>query len=109
MKCIKPIPQIQSELRQFFSQNGFMTTVSIAKACGMNQSQVHRNLYGKRCRVTQSLKALCDYANLSVYTASNDPRESVVLMEALGAIWDGSEKHAKRLAKLLFAHRDANL
>lgn len=109
MKCIKSVPQIQSELRQFFSQNGFITTVSISKACGMNQSQVHRSLYGKRCRVTQSLKVLCDYANLSLYSGSNDPRESAVLMDALGAIWDGSDKHAKRLAKLLFAHRDANL
>lgn len=109
MKSIKPLPQIQSELRHFFNNNGFKTTVSIAKACGINQSQVHRNLYGEPKRLSATLEILCNYANISISNRSFDPRESSVLMEALGVVWDGSEKHAKRLATLLFAHRGAYL
>jgi hypothetical protein len=30
-------------------------------------------------------------------------------MEALAQVWDGSEAHARRLAKLLFAHRQAHM
>lgn len=109
MKCIKSPGQIQDELRQFFTRSGDRTGTSIAKLCGINQSQVHRNLNGQPKRVTKTLRLLCDYANISIYVDQSDPRDSSILMEALASVWDGSDRHAKRLAELLFAHRKAYL
>ena len=110
MNCIKPPSQLRHELRQFFERNGLSSSLRIAKTTGINQSQVYRNLFGHPKRVTkETLRELCNYANISIYTERADPRDSSILMEALGLIWDGSEIHARRLAELLFAHRKACL
>lgn len=109
MNVTKPTHQITSELRKFFAGRGMLTSVSIAEATGINQSQIHRNLFGKPKRLSKTLIYLCKYANVSPLETTLDPRESVVLMEALGAVWDGSDEHACRLADLLFAHSRAGM
>lgn len=109
MKCIKSPIQLKNELRQFFGRSGLTTSLSIGKSTGINQSQIYRNLFGQPKRVTETLRELCNYANISVYIEHADPRDSSILMEALGLVWDGSEIHARRLAELLFAHRKACL
>lgn len=109
MNCIKSPRQIQENLRQFFERDGITSSSAIARLTGVGQSQVHRNLWGDPQRVTNTLKTLCEYANISVFIAQADPRDSSILMDALGAVWDGTDKHAKRLAKLLFAHQKASL
>ncbi|WP_372242346.1 helix-turn-helix domain-containing protein [Pseudomonas sp. ANT_J12] len=109
MNCIKTPIQLQHELRQFFERGGNATSSNIARLTGIAQSQVYRNLYDRPKRVSRTLKDLCNYANISIFTEQLDPRTSPILMEALGTVWDGSEQHAKRLAELLFAHRKACL
>ena len=109
MNRIKEIRQIQLELRQFFERQGLVSTPAIAKATGINQSQIFRNLNLQPQRVTSTLKRLCAYAEISMFSEQADPRSSSILMDALGAIWDGSDQHAKRLAQLLFAHQKACL
>lgn len=109
MTATKPTHQITLELRKFFVSRGMLTTISIAESTGINQSQIHRNLFGKPKRLSKTLIFLCKYANISTFETTLDPRESVVLMEALGAVWDGSEEHACRLADLLFAHSRAGM
>lgn len=109
MNSMKTIRQIQQELRQFFERSGIVSSSGIAKATGINQSQIYRNLYCQPKRVSNTLKELCNYAKISIFAEQVDPRASTILMEALGAVWDGSEQHAKRLAELLFAHRKACL
>lgn len=109
MNRIKEIRQIQLELRQFFELKGLVSTTAIAKATGINQSQIFRNLNLQPQRVTSTLKRLCVYAEISIFSEQIDPRSSSILMDALGAIWDGSDQHAKRLAQLLIAHQKACL
>ena len=109
MNCIKTPRQIQQDLRQFFERGGTTSSTAIARITGLCQSQVHRNLWGQPKRVTTTLKTLCDYANISIFSEQADPRDSSILMDALGAVWDGTDQHAKRLAKLLFAHQKASL
>lgn len=109
MNRIKPVPQIQQELRLFFERKGCVSSSSIAKLAGINQSQVFRNLFQEPTRVTSTLRRLCSYAEISEFREPVDPRASSILMEALGAIWDGSDQHARRLAELLFAHQKACL
>lgn len=75
----------------------------------MPQSQIYRNLFGRPKRVSATLRDLCRYASISLECEQPDPRSSAILMDALGAVWDGSELHARRLAELLIAHRKACL
>jgi hypothetical protein len=75
----------------------------------VGQSQVHRNVFGQPKRLSRSLLQLCKYAEIDAYEGTRDPRESQALMDALAQVWDGSELHARRLAKLLFAHHQAHM
>lgn len=101
--------QIQAELRQYFAANGLVTSVSIAKAVDINQSQVHRNLFDEPRRVSRTLRNLCEYAKIDVEMEAADPSTSAILMKALASVWDGTDEHARRLAELLFAHNRAGV
>ncbi|MDU8458157.1 MULTISPECIES: hypothetical protein [Pseudomonas syringae group] len=105
----KPLHQLISELLQFFTANGIGTSSSIAKATGINQSQVYRNLFAAPKKVTKTHLRLCKFANIDAREDTLDPRSSEILMEALATIWDGSDDHARRLADLLFAHSRASV
>lgn len=107
MKRQKALSQIVAELKFFFVENGCMTSSAIAIATGINQSQVYRNLYSVPKRITRTHIRLCEYAKIEMQIEASDPRLCDVLMEALGAVWDGSDSHAQRLAALLFAHNRA--
>lgn len=109
MNRLKPLPQIISELLRFFTASGNGTSADIARRTGINQSQIHRNLFGKPKRVTETHRRLCIYAKLSIELEAADPRSNAILMEALESIWDGSDDHARRLARLLFAHNQAGM
>lgn len=109
MHPYKPTNQIMSELREFFAAEGYLTSVAIASVTGINQSQIHRNLFGQPKRLTRTLQKLCKYANLSAAEQGVDPRDNSILMDAISTVWDGSDDHARRLADLLFAHRRAGV
>jgi len=109
MNRLKPLPQIVSELLRFFAASGHDTSASIARMTGVNQSQVHRNLFGKPKRLSQTHRHLCKYAKIDVEVEAADPRSSTILMGALSSVWDGTDDHARRLARLLFAHNRAGM
>lgn len=109
MNRIKPLPQLIAELLLFFEAEGHSTSSAIARLTCINQSQVHRNLYGHPKRLTKTHLKLCDYAKIDIEIEAHDPRSSSVLMNALSSVWDGSDEHARRLAALLFAHSRASV
>lgn len=109
MDRVKSLPQIISELLRFFAASGYDTSASIARLTGINQSQVHRNLFGKPKRLSQTHRRLCKYAKIDVEVKTADPRSSTILMGALASVWDGTDDHARRLARLLFAHSQAGM
>lgn len=109
MISMKDPAKLAIELKQFFQETGETTSTGIARLTGINQSQIHRNLYGNPKRVSKTLLAICEYAKISPRNETNAPQTSTILMEALSAVWDGSEEHAKRLAALLFAHHRAHM
>lgn len=109
MKRIKPLSQLISELLQFFSADGLVTSSAISRVTGVNQSQVHRNLYGQPKRLTKTHLTLCNYAKIDTEIDTYDPSSCAVLMNALSSVWDGSDEHARRLAALLLAHRNASM
>jgi predicted XRE-type DNA-binding protein len=109
MNRIKPLSQLISELLLFFEAQGHITASAIARVTGVNQSQVHRNLYGQPKRFTKTHLRLCIYAKIDTQIEAHDPRTCSVLMNALSSVWDGSDDHARRLAALLLAHSRASV
>lgn len=107
MKRIKDLEHLRQELRHWFVQKGMRTSVSIAKYAGINQSQIHRNLFGSPQRLNPTLRQLCKITSIDPYDNCPDPRTSAPLMEALGAVWDGSEQHARHLAAVIYAVKRA--
>lgn len=109
MKRNKELPQIVAEIRSYFASEGLRTSAAISRATGVNQSQVYRNLFDSPKRLTKTHLRLCEYAKIDVQDEAADPRSSDILMGALASIWDGSERHARQLADLLFAHSRASM
>ena len=95
------LQELQQKLIDSFQNRGLNTTSSIACTLGLVQSTVYRALYGKPKRITKTIKLLCKYAEIDLIDKNIDPNDSVILMDAIRCIWDGSEEHAKRIAKLL--------
>ncbi|MDO9179505.1 MAG: hypothetical protein Q7U16_14485 [Agitococcus sp.] len=85
------------------------TSISIAKSTKINQSQIYRNLFMEPRKISQTLRKLCNISGITMHTERPDPRKSELLMNAIGAVWDGSEEHAKRLATMIFAVKQANV
>ncbi|WP_185825020.1 hypothetical protein [Xanthomonas sp. SI] len=109
MKRLKHPHTLASELREKLASEGITGSSAIARAAKLGQAQVHRNLFGRPKKVSRTMRQLCEYADVDAYEGATDPSESKVLMEALATVWDGTEAHAKRLAKLLFAHHQAHM
>lgn len=103
------IDKIQETLFESFRANGLETTVSIANACNMTQSTVYRALKGKPKRMTLALNKLCVYAKINLQDYADEPEQSDTLMNALRQVWDGTEIHAKQLARLLIVANSCKL
>lgn len=106
---MKSVTALAEEVRKHFEHQGVRGSAAIARATGLGQPQVHRNLYGQPKRVSKTLQALCKYASIETGANGADPRDCATLIAALGQVWDGTEGHARRLARLLFAHQQARV
>jgi len=103
------INKIQESVFKSLKLKGLNTTVSIANACGMTQSTVYRALKGDPKRMTAALNRLCVYANVNPKEFTDPPEQSETLMNALKQVWDGTEMHAKQLARLLIVANSCKL
>ncbi|WP_426803424.1 hypothetical protein [Xanthomonas campestris] len=109
MKRLKQPHALAGELKDKLALRGLTASSAIARASKLGQPQVYRNLFGRPKKVSRTMRQLCEYAGIDAYEGTADPSESKVLMEALATVWDGTDAHAKRLAKLLFAHQQAHM
>jgi transcriptional regulator with XRE-family HTH domain len=77
----------------------------IAAALGVSQPQVSRILAGKSTRRTRLFEAVCIYAyeaQARVQKGAKPPARSCsTLLDALDAVWDGTDRHAKALALVI--------
>lgn len=77
------------------------TQRDVADATGVHQSQVSRFLKGEFVRLSSdSAKKLAKYAEIKT-TATKDPRDSRLLMDAIESVWDGSKRKEAALAKFI--------
>lgn len=113
MSPTKPSPvdpeAMAQDLRRRYAMVGLVKSTAIAACTGINQSQVHRNLFGKPRRISKTLSSLCTYVEMIERGCTADPRTSEVLMQALGSVWDGTTAHAQRIADMLLSIRLAKL
>jgi hypothetical protein len=109
MRRIKDATVLASELREYFKRKGIESSNGIANVTNINQSQIYRNLFSTPHRVGKTLKELCKYAKIDMYEPVPDPRNSATLIGALSVVWDGSEVHAKKISRALFAIKKVHL
>lgn len=109
MICIKDPNTLRLEIRAWFNEQGLDNSLSIAKSVQINQSQIYRNLFQEPRRINATLRKLCIITGINMHIEKPDPRSSELLMDALGAVWDGSEEHARKLAAMIFAIKQAGM
>lgn len=109
MSAYRPVTVLVTEIRQTLAPNGSPNTLRIARETGLTQSNVHRCLCGRPKRVSKTLLALCNYAKISPEIDKPAAASNATLMDAIEQVWDGSEQHARSLARLLIAASNAAL
>lgn len=103
--CINSPQAIAAVLRAKFIELG-MKQKAIAQACGLDQGQVSRILNGHFKEYKGHVENLCKYAEISIVPHTVDPSQNPALMQALRKVWDGSDKHAQAIAKVVLALSD---
>lgn len=103
--CINSPQAIAAALRARFVELG-MKQKAISEACGLNQGQVSRILNGRFKECKGHVARLCKYAEITIVPHTVDPSQNLTLMQALRKVWDGSDKHAQAIAKVVLALSD---
>lgn len=84
-----------------------VTQVQLAEGAKASQSQVSRLLAGRSRRLSKATLRICGYATINTYvTKLSDPRKSEILVQALQRVWDGSDEHAKSIARVVSSLED---
>lgn len=105
-RALKSRREIVALLRSFMQERDYNSN-SLAHAAKIPQSTVFRALAPDRGRVNKTLLALCVYASIDPYVEEEvHPESNRVLMTVLREVWDGTERHARALARLLRSARD---
>lgn len=105
-RAFKSRREIVLLLLGFMQERGYNSN-SLAHAVKIPQSTVFRALSPDRGRVNKTLLALCVYASIDPYLEQEvHPESNRVLMSVLREVWDGTERHARALARLLRSARD---
>jgi transcriptional regulator with XRE-family HTH domain len=82
-----------------------VTQTQIARATGIDQSQISRILAGEARRASRHVLALCSFADRLDHDHGADPTRSSVLMDALRAVWDGTASDAEAIAGVILSLR----
>lgn len=102
-KVKRPFKDVAHDISEH-KKRSKLTQSQYAKACGVSQSTISRLLRNgeQRQNDTEMLKKICNYANCDLYKKQSiEPQSNEHLMKALSEVWDGTEQHAKVLAKMI--------
>jgi transcriptional regulator with XRE-family HTH domain len=91
--------EIGKQLQKYLEDNG-LTQQQLAIATNTDQSYISRILRADFTRITKKVRDICEYARLDLDSHTN-PADNPALIGALDWVWDGSEKKAKALAKVI--------
>lgn len=83
-------------------RNAGITQLEIARAIGIDQSQISRALSGKLKGRSTVLHSICKYVeNAPRAIGAEDVRRNDELVQALADIWDGTPEHAAALTRVI--------
>lgn len=96
------VTEIGRQLQKFIVDNKVSQEI-VANATNTNQTQVSRIKNGDFKRITKNVKRICDYANIDLnFTREKiNPAQNLELMAAISEVWDGTDKKALALAKVI--------
>lgn len=90
-------------IREYMTEAG-VNQEQLSEHTGVHQSQISRFRRGKFRRWSPNLETICDYAKIDLsgeefgYTTKIENTE---LLNAIGEVWDRTERNAKVLAKII--------
>lgn len=96
------VTEIGKQLQKYLDDRE-ITQENLAKAVKIDQSQISRIINGDFKKVSKNVKKLCEYAKIDLDSIKlhRNPAENPDLMEALSLVWNGTNKNAKALAKVI--------
>ena len=96
------VNEISEKLRKYLEDND-ITEEILAKKANVDQSQVSRIRNAQFKRITENVMRVCKYAEIDLGSIreESDPAKNPELMGALSLVWDGTDKKAKALAKVI--------
>lgn len=93
--------EIARQFKKYLDDNR-ITEQTVADATDIDQSYISRIKNGKFKIVTDKVKRVCEYASIDLESArKNSSAEKDILTSAIDEVWDGTEKQAKALAKVI--------
>lgn len=105
-RALKSRREVVSLLQNFMQEHS-LNSNSLARVTKIPQPTVYRALISDSGRVNKTHMKLCVYANIDPYVERKvTPEGNQVLMSVLREVWDGTERHARALARLLRSARD---
>ncbi len=94
--------EIAKQFNKYIRDNNIIEQ-TVANATNTSQSFVSRIRTGNFKRITENVKKVCEYASIdldSIKKESN-PAENTDIMKAIDDVWDGTDKKAKALARVI--------
>ncbi|MDM0007483.1 helix-turn-helix transcriptional regulator [Variovorax sp. J22G73] len=82
-----------------------LTQMDLSRLVGIPQSTLSRALRSPR-RITDTHRRLCKYANISLKEDISSLAASERLRQTIADVWDGTDRHADALIRLLRAASD---
>lgn len=105
-RALKSRREVVLLLQNFMRERG-LNSNSLARAVNIPQPTVYRALVPDVGRVNKTHMKLCGYADIDPHVERKvSPEGNQVLMSVLREVWDGTERHARALARLLRSARD---
>lgn len=95
--------QLIAEIRDYMNTTG-IKQLQLSYCSNVNQATISKYLKEPPKKVTSALKKICNYAKISLYSNElSQPEKNQVLMKALRDNWDGTDKHAQKISKIIYA------
>ncbi len=93
--------EIARDFQKYLDANN-ITQQTVANATDISQSFISRIRNGDFKRITDKVKMVCEYASISLEAdKKHSSAEKEILTNAIDYVWDGTEKQAKALAKVI--------
>lgn len=89
------------QIENYMDEHG-LTQMELSRLTGIPQPTLSRALRTPR-RITNTHRRLCRYANIPLKEDTPSPMASERLRQTIADVWDGTDRHADALIRLLRA------